>query len=254
MPGVIRTRPFPQAATGHWKALASKVLSYSISVYESVSEFPDLVWESLEGHPRNANVILPHALKRLFEERSGQPPPLGERWIVYYSNYPSPTVDFILSCTHGPLGSYPIFIFTPHPYERLEDWFIRPRIRLIVQSLLQHVDRSRVYSVFAPEPVTLVFTQCWCAEAKITVDLSPYPYYAALIMSCTKSTFVNRQMTRDPNYDFELRLAVESDINALADLCYGFAALAVSDCLVCTHEVTNISPGAFSFNSPGCFR
>jgi hypothetical protein len=168
-----------------------------------------------------------HALKALARERAGEAPSQDELWIVCYSNSPQPTIDFVLSCTNGPLGKYPIFIFTPHPYSQLTDEFIQPRILRLVHTLLGVVPLRRVYSIFAPHNVAATFAELWSTHTGVTLDQDP-EYYAALLTFCTKRTFVNRQMTINPELVYEIRPAVEDDIPEAAELCHGFAAEAVS--------------------------
>jgi hypothetical protein len=165
--------------------------------------------------------MYPHALKQLMAERNGKPALGDEIWVVCWCNQPTPTIDFVLSCTNGPIGTYPVFIFTPHAFASLTDEFMLPRLTLLVHKLRQEVPTHRVYSVFAPEPVTKTFAKLWTLHTGIKTENEPY--YAALISYCTRETFSNRQMSMTPDLISEIRLAVEADIPSAARLCWGFA-------------------------------
>lgn len=82
--------------------------------YLSASSLPEAVWTILHSHAAAANTILPHALKVLRSEERSQP--VGSQlWLVCFNHH----IKLILSCTEGPLGTYPIFIFTPIPFNEL---------------------------------------------------------------------------------------------------------------------------------------
>lgn len=125
------------------------------------------------------------------------------------------------------MGKYPIFIFSPHAYHRLNDDFVYPRISRVVPALLAAVSVGRVYSIFAPESVATTFAELWTKHTSVSMDREP-KYYAALLTFCTRRSFINRQMTMNPELIYEIRPAVEDDILEAAELCYGFAAEAVS--------------------------
>src|SRR5215471_952647 len=96
------------------------------ATYTAASSLPEAVWTSFKSNARNANIMDAHAAKALARERAGEVPSRDELWIVCYTNN---TIDFVLSCTNGPLGKYPIFIFTPLPYHQLSEEFVRFRIQ-----------------------------------------------------------------------------------------------------------------------------
>jgi|ERR1700722_14163195 len=198
---------------------------FIIRTFRSAISIPTDVWTCFESSSKNANVMYPHALERLADEYDGRLPTGDEFWMVYWSNQPEPTIDFVLSCTNGPLGTYPIFIFTPHSHARLHDDFLRPRITRLVRTLDQQVPHRRVYSVFAAEPVAKTFAKLWTAQTGISTE--KVPYYAALITYCTRMTLLDREMSIHPDQTYEIRPAVEADIPAAAELCYGFASESV---------------------------
>jgi hypothetical protein len=198
---------------------------FTIQVYRSASSLPSSVWEAFQSSPQDSNIMYPHALKRLIAERNGQPALDDELWIAYWSNQPTPTIDFVLSCTNGPLGTYPVFLFTPHAFTSLTEEFLLPRLAPLVDKLRQEVPTQRVFSVFAPEPVSNVFAKLWTRHTGIQTENEPY--YAALISYCTRETFTNRQISSAPDFIYETRLAVASDIPGAARLCWGFASESV---------------------------
>jgi len=201
--------------------------NFSVSVYDSPQQFPRLVWDTLKAHPRAANVILPHAEEALSTKLE------GECWIICSSfESPSESIDFVLSCTEGPMGSYPIFIMSTRPSSQLDEKYLLPRLSLLVRALHSTVSISRVYSLFAPHPVAAMFTDLWVDHTG--VPFVPDPYYAATFTFCTKDTFNDQAITILPSLKYDTRPAIESDIQDIADLCYGFAS--VSEPFVLTRE------------------
>jgi hypothetical protein len=148
------------------------------------------------------------------------------------------------------LGTYPIFIFTPHPVDQLSDDFLQSSMIHLVLTLYQHMPRQRVFSVFAPEPVAKAFACIWSIYTGIAIEKTPY-YYAA-ISHCSKMTPMDREV---PPFH-ESRLAVRADIPAAAELCYGFASEAVglgSQAALAPNALTISPPGAI-YPVSGAFR
>ncbi|KAJ7503146.1 hypothetical protein B0H11DRAFT_620286 [Mycena galericulata] len=192
--------------------------SYAIT-YRSASSLPSEVWDALRSNPQNSNVILPIALKTLAREQNSETAPGRDQyWIVLHS---LGAIDFVLSVTNGDIGTYPVFIFTTHPIHRLTTDFLLPRLVRLAAELRAAVPVKRVYSIFAPDAVTKMFVEIWCSLTG--VPCYPDPYYHAKLTYCTKRSFINRQMTTFPGLVYELRPAVESDLHAVATLCYKFA-------------------------------
>jgi len=196
------------------------ILGRSISTFSRASDLPEPVWQALRSNPRNANVILPSALKILAAEKS-----TGFHqnnvWIIYTSQNPPFPIEFILSCTEGYMGSYPIFIMTTLPYDQLTDAYIQPCVQMLAEALNNAVHVQRVYSVFAPEPITRLFVEAWTGLTGI--ESYEEPYYAANITYCPKRSFVSRQTSIHPVNTYEIRPAEPGDINEIADLCFEFA-------------------------------
>ncbi|KAG6910442.1 hypothetical protein DXG01_010797 [Tephrocybe rancida] len=189
----------------------------SIASFTDVKNFPDAVWEVLEAHPRPANVILPQALKARAE---GQRKAINQSlWIVCSTDS---VIEFILSVTEGPMGAYPAFIFTPLPFDRLSDDYIRPSIRSMVVALVTALHTtSRIYSVFSAEPIARIFADEWAKHTGIKAEQL---YYAAKLSYCTIDTLDKRSSTVDMSRGYLLRPAVREDIEAIGELCYFFAS------------------------------
>jgi hypothetical protein len=200
----------------------------STCTYTSVDALPQKVWDALRADAGRSNVILSHAEKALTKAAGEELPARNECWITCSTFDPSSseTIDFILSCTDNPMGSYPIFIYSTRHSSQLDEDFLHPRLLLIVRALHSAVSISRVFSVFAPDPVTEMFTDLW---GDLTgVSFVSEPYYAATFSICTKRTHIDRSMTIHPSFKYDIRPAVESDIPDVAELCYGFALVSVS--------------------------
>ncbi|RDB28653.1 hypothetical protein Hypma_015809 [Hypsizygus marmoreus] len=197
--------------------------TFSASVYRSAKSLPHVVWSTFESDPRNSNVMYAHAFKAA-QEIMHTSVADGHLWIVCSTEGDLQTpVDLVLSCTQGPLGTYPIFIFCAHPLSKLTDQFLVPRMHLLVKTLHGCVKTERVYSVFAVDVVTRIFAEHWYHLTG--VQHYREPYYAAKITFCTTRTLkVRRQFTVLPDISYDLRLAVTDDIPDVSKLCYGFAA------------------------------
>ncbi|KAH9846848.1 hypothetical protein C2E23DRAFT_743196 [Lenzites betulinus] len=189
------------------------------------AEFPAYVMETLHGDPLGSNIIYAHAMKVACARGTSRTahPPSSDIWIVCCTAGPSPTVQFILSCTDGPIGSYPIFIYTPLPSNLLVAGFIQPRIRSIVDILRHNVAPERVFSIFALDPLADTFAAIWTATTHIYQAPQPI-YYHAKLMLCTKATFKPGEQTGSTQLLEDFRPAIDADAPQVAALCHGFAA------------------------------
>ncbi|OAX39698.1 hypothetical protein K503DRAFT_781940 [Rhizopogon vinicolor AM-OR11-026] len=195
--------------------------------YLSASSLPEAVWTILYSNEAAANIILPHAVKVLQAEEQSQP--VGSQlWLVSFS----PHIEFILSCTDGPLGTYPIFIFTPIPFNELVGKDLDTPMSSLCHALLATVGRQRVFSVFAVQPITEAFVRQWSSLANTTPVAQPY--YDAIFTFCTKQMLMhckrvvaNQHATlhkTSPDVAVDLRRASPKDIDRVAILCRDFAA------------------------------
>lgn len=206
-----------------YKPARASALGIYLTTYTSASSLPQSVWTALKDNERAANVILPHALTSLRKEVPGQ------LWITCataHSNTAEPTLEFIMSCVEWHLGTYPIFIISTLPTWELTPAFLAPRVAMIAAELQLCVPSNRVYSVFAPAPLSKAFSLAW---SNVTgVELEEQPYYAARFTHVNRRTFIDRSQTLPPDSVYDLRIASENDIPAVASLCKGFAAQSVS--------------------------
>jgi hypothetical protein len=167
--------------------------------------------------------------KTLLERESNGDAPTDSLWLTCSTTHNSatdPTLDFVLSVTPGPQGAYPVFICTPLPADKLEPDYILPRMQQMVETLCASVPLERVYSVFAPAPITHAFAEAWTRRTGIELDTDP-EYYSAKLTHCTYTTFQNRRPSLPVDRSYVMRPALPSDIPAAAELCYGFAAVSV---------------------------
>ncbi|GJE99638.1 hypothetical protein PsYK624_159090 [Phanerochaete sordida] len=195
---------------------------FSIDVYTSSSDLPSLVWDTFRRHPCDSNIIFPHAEQSREQERRGEPS--SGIWITCTTSerFDAPTVDFVLSCTEGSLGRYPVFIFTTLSSAEHDREPARRRLRALARALAQNVRPERVFSVFAPEQITRTFATLWTGEVGVGLDLDP-AYYAAKFTQCTAQSFRPRSHSVLPGVSYDLRLARDDDAVRCAELCYGFA-------------------------------
>ncbi|KAF8531271.1 hypothetical protein JB92DRAFT_2825217 [Gautieria morchelliformis] len=209
MPGIAQYKPAHTSALGIY-----------LSTYTSARSLPRHVWTALQENERAANVILPHALASICKEDIP-----GQLWITCETALTpnaEPQLEFILSCVKWQMGTYPIFIVSTLPTSSLTPAFLAPRVAMLAAELQVWVPSSRVYSIFAPAPLTKAFSQAW---SNVTgVELEDQPYYAARFTNCSRRTFVDRSLTLLPDCVYNLRLACEDDIPAVAALCKGFAS------------------------------
>lgn len=178
------------------------------------------VWDALQDRDNvaRANVILPHAEK---VSRHQEFLPGSEQLWLVYSEPATSNIRFILSCTEGPLGKYPLFIVPIAP-TKLTPELLQGPMTAFCEALLNEADfrRQRVFSVFSIEPVAKAFASAW---EKITgIKCMDEPYYDALFATCTPETLV-RNSPQSDDEDIELRLAVPQDADKISALCQEFA-------------------------------
>ncbi|KAG0701477.1 hypothetical protein DFH29DRAFT_1000222 [Suillus ampliporus] len=198
--------------------------------YLSASSLPQAVWTTLHSHAAVANTILPHAEKVLKAEKQSQS--VGSQlWLVCFRSH----IEFILSCTEGPFGAYPIFIFTPIPFNELIGKDLDAPVSSLCRALLTAVGRRRVFSVFAVQPVTEAFVRQWSS----LVNIMPVtqPFYDAIFTFCTKDRLahckrvaasqhvtLHKPSRTSRNIAVDLRRASLKDIDRVAVLCRDFSA------------------------------
>ncbi|CAA7260428.1 unnamed protein product [Cyclocybe aegerita] len=195
-----------------------------VQTFHQATKVPGFVWDSLNANQVNANHVLPVLLKCMALERSGRMSQ-GHLWIVNYTlahPHAKPQVRFVLACTDGNIGKYPIFIFTPIPYAYLQyDTGIHNSMALLANELRKNQPDERTYSVFAVDIATTAWVHVWTRLTRIGAVQEPY--YHAKVSFLTRGTFIPRDLPLPPDEAFELRPGTPQDINEIARLCYMFA-------------------------------
>lgn len=141
--------------------------------YDSPNHVLRDVGPALRRREREANIILP-LLEKLAAQQSRKTekaegwarwvdPPhspdtatVPNLWLVIRTHPPAGlagscqgNVDFVLSCTNGSMGAYPIFIWAARPVRTMAKEFVHLRMTLLVRHLYQSLPSTkRVYSVF----------------------------------------------------------------------------------------------------------
>lgn len=182
------------------------------------TNIPEDVWGALRDNAARANVILPHAEK--VSSHQEFLPDSEQLWLVY-SEPAISDIRFILSCTEGPLGKYPIFIIPVAPIQLASELLQGP-MEAFCEALLNEADfrRQRVFSVFSVESVSRAFASAW--EKIAEIKCIDEPYYDAFFSACTPGTLI-RNGPQPVDDDIELRLAVPQDAEKIRDLCQGFS-------------------------------
>lgn len=195
-------------------------------VHYSPSQFLDVTRPWLLYHERRANIILPHAEKLRLQEDAGSIAP-GQFWITAWSSSPrrgASILDFVLSCTEGHLGTYPLFLFSTHDVDTLDEQWLEDRMSTLSQKLLDIVDPARVFSIFGQERAVAVLTRHWSALTGFRIVREPY--YEASSTYCTRETFIPSQSTLPEGH--VLRPAAMADAEEVARLGQEFAEDSVS--------------------------
>lgn len=198
----------------------------SIQRFDLSTGIPKAVWTALLANAARANLILPHA-EKLFGYQKFTPKinSTEQLWLVY-SKPGTSEIQFILSCTEGPLDKYPLFIVPTVPIASLTPKLLKSSMEALCSTLLNEpgFKKERVFSVFSVEVVTEAFVLAWEKLAKI--GRFKDPYYSAIFSVCTESTLVRHQRAARPSEDvvLEPRPAVERDADQIAVLCREFAA------------------------------
>ncbi|KAH8827932.1 hypothetical protein DL96DRAFT_1600910 [Flagelloscypha sp. PMI_526] len=164
------------------------IQSPTSSLTMRATDVPQEVDDALLTIERSANPILPLLRKARGQESTQNAPPAHQFWLWIKSN-----------------GSIRV-VFAWMAAEKL------------YQSAIPN---GRIYSVFAPKPLALRFSEEW---TKLT-GFAPYrePYYDAKITFCTPQDLPPRSQTVDPDYQYEIRPANIQDLEGVAALCLGFS-------------------------------
>lgn len=233
-------------------AMSSNESAFSITVHFQAADLPPDVWASFRKNPYASNIMFAHASKA--ENLSSTiPQNAGEDiWIVLWDtrgSKASPSMAFILSCTTGPLGRHPIFIYTPLSSASLEHVGTSLWLLAIARALSAIVPPERVFSVFAEDSIADQFAAVWTAVTGIPLAAHPQ-YYHASLMCCDEKLLQCRSLVDLPGVEVALRPAVSTDVVDVSKLCHAFAAGSVCCLISCRlerYEVTFVP-----FRSPLC--
>ncbi|KAF8445613.1 hypothetical protein L210DRAFT_3641979 [Boletus edulis BED1] len=197
--------------------------------YNHASDLPAEFWAALRQNEPAANTILPFAKKALDFPRDDSNDQL---WIIQYEGAGN-DVEFVLSCTRGLLGNYPIFVYTPKSSAQLtqEGNHVVDSMLQLVLCLLGKVPPQRVFSVFSVALVAETFADIFEAQTHQTHGIRALKdlrdlYYDATFTFCTRETL---NMTSAPlsseSEDFliALRRADISHLEGIKVLCKGFS-------------------------------
>lgn len=197
------------------------------TTYTSSLAVPTSVIATLARDPRS-NII--HAKLEKYRNAEFRDYALadGEIWIVTTTTRSTPrgteaTIDFVLSCTFGVTGNYPVFIFGVKHESDMSTDFIETRMRSMVRELRSAVSTRRVYSVFAAEMVAQSFVEHWFESTGVCAIKDAY--YEAKFSYCTPLT-----LKTIPRLDNSVRIrpAQSTDVLEVAQLCKEFASESVS--------------------------
>lgn len=203
--------------------------------HSTPSSFLQAALPHLLCQQRKFNVILPHAQKLQAQERLGHQIAPNQFWIIGWSipspSNPTPTLEFVLSCTEHHLGTYPLFLVLSRDIPSLSDAWIDAQMDSLALKLSNLVDPTRVFSIFGQEKPTQALCHHWSRHTG--ANILSQPYYEASSSYCTKNTFVKKEIVLGPGH--EMRLAKQSDAHSVAQLCREFADDSVCPLLSATY-------------------
>jgi len=203
-------------------------------VYHHASDLPAEVWRALLQNEAAANVILPFASKALHVPRGGD----EQLWIALYGE--TNNVEFVLSCTRGPLGNYPIFIVPSKSsvqiaQEEKRGKNIADSLLPLVLCLLQEVPPQRVFSVFSIAKVTEKFAEIFESHThqEYGIQALQDPYYDATFTFCTSETLKRASdsissLPGSEDVAISLRPADMSHFTGIKAMCKAFSETSVS--------------------------
>lgn len=203
--------------------------------YRHAADLPKEAWRALLQNEPAANVILPFAKKVLNSPRGSHSEQL---WIVLYDDVNN--VEFVLSCTKGPLGNYPIYIVPCKSSTQLAQEERRGRnladsLSPLVLCLLKEVPPQRVFSVFSTAKITEKFAEIFEAHTrqKYGIQAIRDPYYDATFTFCTSDTLKKSSgpissLPGSEDVVIALRRADMSHLKELKAMCKAFSETSVS--------------------------
>jgi hypothetical protein len=234
--------------------MPSMIPTRQARAYHHSSDLPNDVWRMLSQNEAAANVVLPFAKKALNFPRGGGREHL---WIALY-DYTN-NVEFVLSCTKGPLGNYPIFIVASKSsaqiaQEEKRGKNISDSLLSLILCLLNEVPPQRVFSIFSIAKVAEKFAEIFEAHTREEYGIQAVqdPYYDATFTFCTSETLKKPldALSSFPGSDdvvIALRRADMSHLKEVKAMCKAFSETSVGTVyVVCTYIVmTFVATAAF---------
>jgi hypothetical protein len=201
-------------------------------VYRNAGEIPSHVIQLMHRDARRANIILPTIIKSRTNTQGNSSK--ANLWVVSSSlcSNGDYQVDFVTAVTEGLIGSYPLFIYHARPADALTTSFLEVRMSKLAQALLDAgVTLQRVFSIFAAAPVTGSFVEAWTQLTGVHIHsdggANSHNYYSAFLTYCDRQSLA-RIPKAESNSRYVTRIATMNDLEAVADLCFEFAATSVS--------------------------
>ncbi|KAG9317861.1 hypothetical protein JVU11DRAFT_2089 [Chiua virens] len=211
--------------------MSSVVATLQARAFHHAFDIPEDVWNALSQKEAAANVILPFAKKALGFPRGGK----DQLWIALYDD-DTKSVEFVLSCTKGSLGNYPIFIVScKSPAQLAQEEQRGKRIAdsllPLVLCLLDEVPPQRVFSVFSIAKVTETFAEIFQAHVPQHHGIRAHKiaYYDTTFTFCTGETLkkespsVMSTLPGSEDVSIALRRADMSDLKEIQVLCKAFS-------------------------------
>lgn len=191
------------------------------AVYHSAADFDDKVWAAFRQNEGAANLLYP------FAQRALSAPPAGnQHWVAYFE---AAQVTYVVSCTTGDLGPLPVFIYTVKSIQQREQEGVNRPLCMLAVALHGIVERERLFSVFAPQDISLKFSEIWTGLTAINTEITPY--YDSIFTFCTKDSFVKSSCLRDlpRGVDAVIGRGEMCHINQIAEHCHAFSKESVSN-------------------------
>lgn len=198
-----------------------------VIVHHDATSFLERFRQDLLQRPIEANLVLAIASRaaRLEKVESSQSrlrqAPLWVSVGTRVSQGQRVRLDFIAAFTSSRLDTYPLFFYPAHAASIYTPEFTRPRVALLVEELIRypHIP-PRLFSVFAPAPLSEEFSRQWSAKSRRRrVEL---PHFSSVLTTVKPDTLDDSLI--DEQAHRHSRLATMADLTAVAVLFDQFAA------------------------------
>lgn len=198
-----------------------------IFVHHDATSFLQSFGKELLRRPIEANLVLAIASKAArLEELESSHPRLRQApiWVSVGTRVAEGRrvrLDFIAAFTSSRLDTYPLFFYPAHAAAVYTPEFTRPRVALLVEELIRYPHApSRLFSVFAPAPLSEEFSRQWSAVSRRR--RLERPHFSSVLTTVTRDT-LDGSMIDEQAYQHSRR-ATMADLTAVAVLFDQFAA------------------------------